>query len=94
MCALVLTYSRQALGQCAKYITEHFPNAALQKMASTAAAAQALVDEDPEHAHSAAICSPLCAVIFEGLEIFQEGVQDTDCMLTNLFTAHFTDTHL
>ena len=80
MCVLIMTYVWKALGQCAKYIAEHFPNAAQQKMASTAAAAQTLLEEDPEHAHSAAICSPLWAVVFGGLEILQEGIQDTDCM--------------
>lgn len=60
-------------------------------MVSTAAAAQALLDEDPEHAHSAAICSPLCAVVFEGLEILQESIQDIDSTFPIRFLDMRTD---
>ncbi|KAJ3559768.1 hypothetical protein NM688_g145 [Phlebia brevispora] len=75
----------QALGQCGKYLQKNFPSAALQKMASTAAAAQALLNEGPEQLHSAAICSPLCAVVFKGLEILQESIQDKNTNCTRFY---------
>ena len=69
----------QALGQCAHYISENFPKAALQKMVSTAAAAQALLEDDT-YAQSAAICSRFCTVVFHGLDIVEESIQDHDSM--------------
>lgn len=43
------------------------------KTASTAAAAQSLLTEPPD---CAAICSTVCAKLYEGLEILFTGIQD------------------
>ena len=45
----------------------------LVKTASTAGAAEALSAGD---AGDAAICSAVCASVYEGLEILQEGIQN------------------
>ncbi|KAJ6547340.1 Prephenate dehydratase-domain-containing protein [Mycena capillaripes] len=64
----------QALGQCRGFLARHFPSASLEKVASTAAAAQAVLTSSD----AAAICSRLCATVFDGLEILFEGIQDRD----------------
>lgn len=43
------------------------------KMPSTAAAAQALLKSA---GNCAAICSKICAVLYDGLEVLFEGIQD------------------
>jgi len=65
----------QALGQCGRFISKHLPHAKLVKTASTAAAAQAVLS-DPQPSDCAAICSKLCATVFDGLDILYEGIQD------------------
>ncbi|KAF7359540.1 Prephenate dehydratase domain-containing protein [Mycena sanguinolenta] len=68
----------QALGQCRGFLTKNFPNASLEKMASTAAAAEAILTSPK----CAAICSKLCATLFNGLEILYEGIQDQNSNFT------------
>lgn len=63
---------------------------ALQKTMSTAAAAQALLEEENQ-AHSAAICSKLCAKVFDGLEILQESIQDTNSAYATLRGGSLTN---
>ncbi|KAF8898639.1 Prephenate dehydratase-domain-containing protein [Infundibulicybe gibba] len=72
----------QALGQCSTFIEEHFPSASLIKMASTAAGAQALLTSP---ADCAAICSKICATLFEGLEILNEGIQNESANFTRFY---------
>lgn len=43
------------------------------KTTSTAAAAQALLDNPP---NCAAVCSKICGTLFDGLAVLQEGIQD------------------
>ncbi|KAJ7063094.1 Prephenate dehydratase-domain-containing protein [Mycena amicta] len=62
----------QALGQCRAFLAQNFPAASLEKVTSTAAAAEAVL----ETRDSAAICSKICAVAFEGLEVLFESIQD------------------
>ncbi|KZT44477.1 PDT-domain-containing protein [Sistotremastrum suecicum HHB10207 ss-3] len=66
----------QALGQCQGFLSRCLPNAELIRTPSTAAAAQALLNDDERPRESAAICSSICSIAFEDLEILQEGVQD------------------
>ncbi|KXN89935.1 P-protein [Leucoagaricus sp. SymC.cos] len=66
----------QALGQCQDYLDAKLPNATRVKASSTASAAQALLTSPRNYA---AICSKVCATIFDGLEILKEGIQkETD----------------
>ncbi|KAJ6513895.1 PDT-domain-containing protein [Mycena vitilis] len=62
----------QALGQCRGFISQNFPSASLEKMASTAAAAEAVLTSSD----AAAISSKLCVTVFDGLELLFEGIQD------------------
>ncbi|KAJ7046555.1 Prephenate dehydratase-domain-containing protein [Mycena alexandri] len=62
----------QALGQCRGFLAKNFPSASLEKVASTAAAAEAVLTSSD----SAAICSKLCATVFDGLETLFESIQD------------------
>ncbi|KAK7023721.1 Prephenate dehydratase domain-containing protein [Favolaschia claudopus] len=71
----------QALGQCRGFLAQNFSSASLEKVASTAAAAQAVLTSND----CAAICSRLCATIFDGLEILFEGIQDRSCNFTRFF---------
>ncbi|KAJ7489925.1 Prephenate dehydratase-domain-containing protein [Mycena galericulata] len=68
----------QALGQCGRFLAENFPSASLEKVTSTAAAAQAVIASQ----NAAAICSKLCATIFDGLEILFEGIQNRKSMFS------------
>lgn len=62
----------QALGQCQDFLNAHLPNAARVKVTSTAFAAQTLLSSPRSHA---AICSKVCAKIFDGLEVLRESIQ-------------------
>ncbi|KAF7304709.1 Prephenate dehydratase domain-containing protein [Mycena kentingensis (nom. inval.)] len=62
----------QALGQCRAFLARNLPDAALEKVASTAAAAEALTGTTD----CAAICSSICVHMFADLEVLVEGVQD------------------
>ncbi|KAI0691330.1 PDT-domain-containing protein [Cytidiella melzeri] len=75
----------QALGQCRDYIFANFPNAILKKVSSTAAAAQALSEEDSADLQSAAICSAHCATFFDDLEVLQSSIQDKQDNFTRFF---------
>jgi prephenate dehydratase len=82
----------KALGQCSGFLSKYFPNATLEKKPSTALAAQLLLEDDERNLHSAAIASTLCAKLFDGLEILQRSVQDTNslcALLKKLFQANF-----
>lgn len=68
----------------------------LVKTASTAAAAQALFDNPPD---CAAICSAVCATLFDGLEVLFTSIQNQQCgtmidlrlyILLMNFLANFT----
>jgi len=69
---------KQALGQCRQFIKKQLPHASLEKTPSTAAAAAkaVLLDDDP--IKCAAICSKMCATVFDDLEVLREGIQDQD----------------
>ncbi|KII93555.1 hypothetical protein PLICRDRAFT_152397 [Plicaturopsis crispa FD-325 SS-3] len=77
----------QALGQCSRFIAQSIPGAVLEKVPSTAAAAQMLstpggLDNSTE---CAAICSRLCVTVFDGLEVLHEGIQDEDVNFTRFY---------
>ncbi|GJE87609.1 PDT-domain-containing protein [Phanerochaete sordida] len=80
----------QALGQCTGFIAKHFPNVTLEKKPSTAAAARTLLEDDEMSLRSAAICSSLCAKIFDGLEVLQRSVQDTNINYTRFYVLAYT----
>jgi prephenate dehydratase len=69
---LWLIAGRQALGQCSRYISERFPGAALVKMASTAAAAEAVARGDGT---DVAIGCRVCVEMYDGLELVAQGIQ-------------------
>jgi len=77
----------QALGQCSKFLADRLPEAVRVKTSSTSAAAQALLSdaEEDDTLHSAAICSDLCAEVFDGLEILYEDVQDNNDNSTRFY---------
>ncbi|KAJ7109156.1 Prephenate dehydratase-domain-containing protein [Mycena epipterygia] len=76
----------QALGQCRGFLARNFPSASLEKVASTAAAAEAVLASPT----SAAICSKLCATVFDGLEILFEGIQDQNSNFTRFYVLAAT----
>ncbi|KAJ7134971.1 Prephenate dehydratase-domain-containing protein [Mycena crocata] len=76
----------QALGQCRGFLAQNFPSASLEKVASTAAAARDVLSSSD----SAAICSRLCATVFDGLEILFEGIQDEDSNFTRFYVLTAT----
>jgi prephenate dehydratase len=65
----------QALGQCRSFIAKNLPGTTVMKTASTAVAAKILLTEPPD---CAAICSIVCAELYEGLEVLFTGIQDTN----------------
>jgi len=67
---------RQALGQCRNFISTKLPGATAMKASSTSSAARDLLNQPPD---CAAICSKLCARLFEGLEVLFTGIQDIQC---------------
>lgn len=69
VCEPVADRRTKALGQCRAFLAQKFPSASLEKVASTAAAAEAVLNSP----NCAAICSKLCATVFDGLEILFEG---------------------
>ncbi|KAF8168006.1 Prephenate dehydratase-domain-containing protein [Crassisporium funariophilum] len=82
----------QALGQCRDFISQYLPSAHLVKTPSTAAAAQALLDSPPD---CAAICSRICATLFDGLEVLFTGIQNQQSNFTRFFVvAHTRQTTL
>ncbi|TFK77006.1 PDT-domain-containing protein [Pluteus cervinus] len=72
----------QALGQCSDFIQKHLPKASLVKTTSTASAAQAVVENPP---NCAAICSKICATLFDGLELLYEGIQNESTNFTRFY---------
>ncbi|OCH95810.1 PDT-domain-containing protein [Obba rivulosa] len=77
----------QALGQCARFLADTLPGAALVKMPSTSAAAQALLSEDEadQPYASAAICAALCTTVFDGLEVLRTDIQDQNTNVTRFY---------
>ncbi|KAF8730483.1 hypothetical protein AX14_005536 [Amanita brunnescens Koide BX004] len=69
----------QALGQCHDFLNNYLPGIEQVKMPSTAAAAHALLDSPPSYA---AICSKLCASMFDDLDVIREGIQAGDVNYT------------
>lgn len=65
----------KALGQCSRFLETYLPHATIVPTLSTAAAAQAVLSKSSEGA-AAAICSKLCTVLFLGLNVLQEGIQN------------------
>ncbi|KAJ7940864.1 Prephenate dehydratase-domain-containing protein [Mycena leptocephala] len=76
----------QALGQCRGFLSQNFPFASLEKVASTAAAAEAVLTSP----NCAAICSRLCIAVFDGLEILFEGIQDRSSNFTRFYVLTAT----
>lgn len=72
----------QALGQCRQFLAEKLPLAQTIKTSSTAAAAQALLNNPPD---CAAICSSICATLFEGIEILSTNIQNEQCKSLLIF---------
>lgn len=54
-------------------MTEKLPGVTIVKTASTAAAAQILLNEPPD---CAAICSAVCGKLYEGLEVLFTDIQN------------------
>ncbi|KZT05963.1 PDT-domain-containing protein [Laetiporus sulphureus 93-53] len=77
----------QALGQCARFLSEKLPEATRIKTPSTSAAAQALLSDSEEDraTESAAICSSLCVTVFDGLDILQDDIQDSNSNRTRFY---------
>ncbi|RDB29511.1 P-protein [Hypsizygus marmoreus] len=72
----------QALGQCRDFISTNLPTVSLMKTTSTAAAAQALLGNPPDRA---AICSRVCATLFDGLSVLHEGIQNETANFTRFY---------
>lgn len=70
---LTFIFIIQALGQCRGFITKNLPSATLVKTTSTAAAARALLENPLD---CAAICSRVCASLYDDLLVLYEGIQD------------------
>lgn len=82
----------QALGQCRKFLVEKLPLAQAIKTQSTAAAAQALLNNTPD---CAAICSSICATLFEGIEVLFTNIQNEQSNYTRFYiSAHSRDMDL
>jgi len=79
----------QALGQCSSYLKRHLPHATLEKVSSTAAAARAVLAEDPTSSCSAAICSKICVQLYDGLEALEEGIQNKSDNFTRFWLFSF-----
>jgi len=71
----------QALGQCQAYVARHLPGATMVKVASTAGAAKTLAETEGAST-DAAICSKICADIYNGLEVLLENIQDENSNFT------------
>jgi len=72
----------QALGQCRDFLNRNLPSVSLVKTNSTAAAAQALLDNPSD---CAAICSAVCATLFDGLEVLFTGIQNQQSNFTRFY---------
>lgn len=70
--------SAQALGQCSQFIAKHLPEATLVKVASTAAAAAEISQNntEPDATECGVIASKFCTTMFDGLEVLHEGIQN------------------
>ncbi|KAF8708162.1 GPI transamidase component, partial [Rhizoctonia solani] len=76
----------QALGQCHDFLSTHLPNVAQVRTASTASAAEHLLElsakGDSLARCSAAICSRICVDMHKELELVQNGIQDGEINFT------------
>lgn len=72
----------KALGQCQDFLSAYLPNATRVKTPSTASAARSLLTSPRS---CAAICSKVCATMFEELEILREGIQDEPSTCISVF---------
>ena len=61
----------QALGQCARYLRDRYPDVRRVEVASTAAAAQMALEDEGV----LAVCSDLCASVY-GLDVVDADIQD------------------
>ncbi|PPQ70775.1 hypothetical protein CVT24_001062, partial [Panaeolus cyanescens] len=84
---ILQTQQTQALGQCRDFISQNLAAAELVKTSSTAAAAQALLQRGSD---SAAICSSICATLFDGLDILRHGIQNEASNFTRFFVIAHT----
>jgi prephenate dehydratase len=85
----VITSISQALGQCRKYTTEHFPDVIIKPVDSTAGAAEDVAAGLPG---AAAIASMAAAEAYN-LDIIAEKIQDNDNNLTRFVTVSRDDTN-
>ncbi|KAG8763930.1 hypothetical protein FRC11_008878 [Ceratobasidium sp. 423] len=76
----------QALGQCHDFLSTHLPGVAQVRTASTASAAEQLLQlsakGDPLARHSAAICSRICVDMHKELELLRSSIQDGEVNFT------------
>ncbi|KAF9532022.1 PDT-domain-containing protein [Crepidotus variabilis] len=72
----------QALGQCRGFLGDRLPQAMTIKTPSTAAAAQAVLNQEQD---CAAICSRMCATLFDGLEVLASGIQNEKSNFTQFY---------
>nr|GAT61237.1 predicted protein [Mycena chlorophos] len=75
----------QALGQCAAFLAREFPGAVLEKVSSTAGAAETISRDSTTTRDCAAICSRMCVDVFEGLEVLFESIQDAQNNFTRFY---------
>ncbi|KAF7322792.1 Prephenate dehydratase domain-containing protein [Mycena chlorophos] len=73
----------QALGQCAAFLGREFPGVVLEKVSSTAGAAETISRDSTRDC--AAICSRMCVDVFEGLEMLFESIQDAQNNFTRFY---------
>jgi len=80
---------QQALGQCAGYIRRKLPNAVQIPVSSTALAAKSLLRHMGDNIYNhAAISSAICAKLYEGLTVLEEGIQDGEANQTRFLLLH------
>ncbi|KAJ1311264.1 hypothetical protein OPQ81_009762 [Rhizoctonia solani] len=76
----------QALGQCHDFLSKHLPGVTQVQTASTAAAAEHLLQlaakGDALARHSAAICSRICVDMHKELELLRSSIQDGEVNFT------------
>lgn len=84
----IITSISQALGQCRKFTTEHFPNALIKPVDSTAGAAE---DVAAGLIGAAAIGSVAAAEAYD-LNVLAAKIQDSDNNLTRFVTVSNRDT--
>ncbi|KAG0144651.1 hypothetical protein CROQUDRAFT_659714 [Cronartium quercuum f. sp. fusiforme G11] len=71
----VVASHTQALQQCNGYLTQHYPNIRRQETSSTSQAASMAAND--LSGKTLAICSPICASIFDSLKVLDYSIQDS-----------------